>query len=380
MTASRVERPGAITLVPEASHRRLEDALLQSADRLRRQFKALPVPTYTWQRIQDDFVLIDYNDAAKTESDGDVTGYVGARASSVYESSPGIFEDLTRAFNERTTIEREMSYTIPRRGGTFDLHVTYVFLPPDLVMVHVQNITKMTATTRELERTVEALRTREEERQVLMERLAHAQEEERTRIAEDIHDDPIQALTAVALRIASLSQNARDPEQRAAFGKLEETVDHAIDRLRHFLFELRPPLLDRDGLAAAVRQYLRRTGAQTGASVHLDDRLEEEPPSELRAVAYRIVQEALRNVAKHAQAREIHVLIDARDGGLFVEVRDDGVGIGEGELSAETPDHIGMSTMRERAELSGGWMRVESFPGEGTTIDVWLPLEHQGRN
>ncbi len=256
--------------------------------------------------------------------------------------------------------------------------MTYVFLPPDLVTVHTQDTTRWNEPQRELERNVAELREREEERRTLTERLFRAQEEERTRIAEDIHDDPIQALTAVALRIASLSQQAEKGDQRQAFQKLEETIAHAIERLRTFLFELRPPLLEREGLAAAARQYLRRTADQTGARTELDDRIGDAAQIERRAVAYRIIQEALTNVAKHAKPKNLSVVLERRDGGLHVEVRDDGVGMSEKTLTEAEPGHLGVSTMRERAELSGGWLHIESEPGSGTTVRFWLPGSSTG--
>ncbi len=214
----------------------------------------------------------------------------------------------------------------------------------------------------------------EEERAVLLSRLVAAQEDERRRIAEDIHDDSVQKMTAVGLRLEALRRRATDPEQLSMIDRLEESVGLAIGRLRHLLFELRPPAIDREGLAAALRQYLKDVRAESGIQTHLDDRLVSEPPSDTRMLAYRIAQEALTNVRKHAQASRVDVLLQPQDGGLLVRITDDGVGFEDSEGSDAVPGHLGLSAMRERAQFAGGRLRVLAAPGSGTTVEFWLPV------
>jgi PAS domain S-box-containing protein len=211
----------------------------------------------------------------------------------------------------------------------------------------------------------------EHERQRLLTRLVQAQEEERRRIALDIHDDSVQKMTAVGLRLEALRNRVSDADMRGRMGELEDIVGLAIRRLRHLLFELRPPALDKDGLAAALSQYLVEVGEEAELEPVLVNRVAEEPPIEVRTLAYRIAQEAVTNARKHAAARNLEVTLESRGGGIYVRVMDDGRGF-PGE-SLEAPGHLGMLTMRERAELSGGWLRISSQQGRGTTVEFWLP-------
>ena len=221
--------------------------------------------------------------------------------------------------------------------------------------------------------TEERLRRSDEQRRRLLSKLVASQEEERIRIAHDIHDDSIQVMTAVGMRLEVLRRRLHDPEDLRVVEQVAETVTSTIARLRNLLFELRPPALDREGLGAALRMYL--TGSSPTAVWELDDRLSREPPPEVRAVLYRIAQEALANVRKHARASRVAVALRDEGEGALVEVRDDGVGFDPGEAEASRPGHLGVISMRERAELAGGWCRVESAPGRGTVVRAWLPHE-----
>ncbi|MBI2239037.1 MAG: hypothetical protein HYU54_11020, partial [Actinobacteria bacterium] len=144
--------------------------------------------------------------------------------------------------------------------------------------------------------------------------------------------------------------------------------------LRHLLFELRPPAIDRDGLAAALRQYLEDVRDEAGIEVHLDDRLVTEPPPEIRMTAYRIAQEALTNARKHAQASRVDVLLQPMDGGILVRIRDDGLGFDADSLNGPAPGHLGFTAMGERAQCAGGRLRIDSTPGVGSSVEFWLPV------
>jgi signal transduction histidine kinase len=103
--------------------------------------------------------------------------------------------------------------------------------------------------------------------------------------------------------------------------------------------------------------------------------LEAEPPPEVRATLFRIAQEAITNVRKHAGASRLRVTVESAQGGVRLRVEDDGRGLDPIDLSAPEPGHLGVATMVERAELVGGWCRIEGEPGRGTTVECWLPLE-----
>jgi signal transduction histidine kinase len=150
-------------------------------------------------------------------------------------------------------------------------------------------------------------------------------------------------------------------------------VRQAIGRLRRLLVELRPPSLDQAGLVPAIRQYLERMASETGVRVALSNDLSRDPPPDVRVIAYRIVQEALTNARKHAGATSVRVGIAHEGQGLRLVIADDGVGFSP-DRWAEKPGHIGLSTMRERAEVAGGRLQIWSAEGSGTTVECWLPV------
>jgi signal transduction histidine kinase len=181
-------------------------------------------------------------------------------------------------------------------------------------------------------------------------------------------------MTAVGLRLETLRRRlASDPEHLRALGEVEASVIEAIGRLRHLLFELRPPVLDREGLAPALRVTLEELSADGSLDYELDNRLSGEPPEEVRRLLYRIAHEALTNVQRHARARAVSLLLEEREGGFYVRIADDGRGFSLRALGPGTPGTAGLTAMRERAELSGGWCRLSSSPGAGTTVETWLP-------
>jgi PAS domain S-box-containing protein len=210
------------------------------------------------------------------------------------------------------------------------------------------------------------------ERRALLAHLVASGEEERARIALDIHDDSIQAITAAGMRLQILRRRLVDEDQLQLLDDLEETIQLAISRLRHLLFELRPPVLDNEGLSAALATYLEEAGAEDSVRYRLDDELREQPGSETRMILYRIAQEALTNVRKHAHAREAVVALKEQAGGYLVRIADDGVGF-VSEAKAPLPGHLGLASIRERAILAGGWLNVRAEPGQGTVVEVWIP-------
>jgi PAS domain S-box-containing protein len=226
----------------------------------------------------------------------------------------------------------------------------------------------------DLRKTLRRLHGLNEERQRLLGRLVAAQEEERQRLAGDIHDDPIQVMAAAAVRLDMVERAALGTEAQSSLERTAETVQLAINRLRHLVFELRPPALDREGLAVAIRQYMAQLAEAGEIEVGLLDELDREPSREIRTAAYRIVQEALTNVRKHAGASHVQVTLTNRDEGIAAVVTDDGVGFrADGELTPQRAGHIGLQSMSERAEALGGWWRIESRPQHGTTMEFWLP-------
>jgi PAS domain S-box-containing protein len=211
------------------------------------------------------------------------------------------------------------------------------------------------------------------ERRALLDHVVSAGEEERARISADIHDDSIQAMTAAGMRVQILRRTVEDPEQLELLDDLEEAIRLSIGRLRHLLFELRPPVLDNDGLSAALEMYLSQSADETKTRYVLEDNLRVQPAPELRTILYRIVQEAVTNVRKHAHADTATITLQEQDGGFLARVLDDGVGFAAGD-SEPAPGHLGLAALRERAALAGGWLRIDAAPTRGTLVEAWLPV------
>lgn len=223
---------------------------------------------------------------------------------------------------------------------------------------------------------LDALRRADRERRDLLSHLVRAKEEERHRVAAEIHDDSVQIMTSVAIGIERVARQAPDPAQRDTLTRLEDSARAAIARLRAMVFELKPPALDEEGLRTALSMYLEELQVDTGIAYEFDNRLDGEPPGELRVVLYRIAKEALTNVRKHSGARRVSVDLAHADGGITVRISDDGVGFdGDG---ADVPGHIGIAEMRQRAEMAGGSLTITSTRPRGTVVEVWVPEDGGG--
>jgi signal transduction histidine kinase len=209
------------------------------------------------------------------------------------------------------------------------------------------------------------------ERSALLAQFVAAGEQERRRLAEGIHDDSIQAMAALGMRLQMLRRTLRESEQLAFLTEAEQAVQLSIARLRHLVVELHPPGLEQEGLAVALRLAL---DAERNATVEyrFDDQLSGQPATEASAILFRIAQEALENVRAHAEAASVTVTLLERDTGCAVRVADDGCGF-DPALAAPGSPSPGFAAMRARAELGCGVLRVESAPGNGTTVEAWLP-------
>lgn len=231
--------------------------------------------------------------------------------------------------------------------------------------------------TRELRESLADLRIVDEHRQKLLFRLVNAEEDERRRIAADIHDGPVQEIVGAQLVLDALRTHLTDPGQQKTVENLLAAMRTGVEGLRGLLFDLRPTGLDQEGVKPALVRALE--ALPDGMTFDVHDRLSEDPPSETRIILYRIAQEALANIKKHAHATHVAVTLEERDGGYLTSVEDDGRGFDPPEVLQSAPGHLGLSSMRERAEMAGGWCKVRSVPGKGTSVTFWLPLEVAAR-
>ncbi|GAB4558946.1 MAG: hypothetical protein Kow0047_04460 [Anaerolineae bacterium] len=224
------------------------------------------------------------------------------------------------------------------------------------------------------QRLLSELEQRQALRGQLLERVLAAQEEERQRIARELHDEAGQALTSLMVGLRLLEQHVSSPEARSRLADLKRTAEGVLEGLHRLAVALRPASLDHLGLVAALRQHIETFGRQHQLAVQFEavgldgERL----PAEVETAVYRIVQEALTNVIRHAHATHVDVLLERRGNHLIALVEDDGVG-----FTPESPQdqaRLGLFGMRERAEMLRGHLTIESAPGSGTTVYVEIPL------
>ena len=213
-----------------------------------------------------------------------------------------------------------------------------------------------------------------QDRRHFLSHIVAAQEAERARIAYDIHDDSLQLMTAIGIRLEQLRRRmtrARDVDLVAC---ITTTLGEAIDSLRGLLVELGRPKLDGRGLAASIAEQAGRALDGTGIRVVIDDDLGSEPDPECSIVVYRVAQEALANVRKHAAASTVTVRLHGAEGGVLTSIDDDGVGFSIAQARLHPQDgHLGLTSMRERADIAGGWLAMASQPGRGTSLRYWIP-------
>jgi signal transduction histidine kinase len=240
-------------------------------------------------------------------------------------------------------------------------------LQDELVAYNVDLEHTVAARTEKLHEVIADMEKVDEQRRLLLSHVVHAQEDERTRIANDIHDDPLQKLVAAKMQTELMQRSPGDLEDLT---RLSETIRSCIASLRLLLFDLRPPILDAEGVGPAISYVLERWDADIEFDVR--DDLLRDIPIESRVILYRIAHEALSNARKHADASRLDIEIKARGNDYLMQISDDGVGFDPLEV-ATRPGHMGLAAMRERAEMAGGRIDLHSLPGSGTALKVWLP-------
>ncbi|MDI6892963.1 MAG: sensor histidine kinase [Actinomycetota bacterium] len=219
-------------------------------------------------------------------------------------------------------------------------------------------------------------RRRSEDQQQVREKIIFAQELERKRWALEVHDRVTQLLIDVHWRLQAYRRKlARDPQKaQRDMDEIEDLVAESITEAKGLIDELRPSVLDDVGLVAAVKKYLRKVERGNSLDVKLlvDEKLDR-IPSEVEIATYRIIQEALTNVRRHAKASHAEVEIRRKENDLIVRVSDEGCGFNIEAVNAEG-DNWGLVCMQERAKVVGGSLGLRSEPGKGTTINLKVPI------
>lgn len=224
----------------------------------------------------------------------------------------------------------------------------------------------------DLKKTVERLQKVDAARQMLLRNVSTAVDKARKRFAGDLHDDALQKLTAAELQLQRLQEPNGDPA--VLLSDAQALLVETEEALRRLLFEVRPPALEvPGGFIETVRERLRMLKSLTGAEVESAVELPDELSYEFRSMLFRQLTEAVANVEKHAAATQVRVSLRVEDGGVHGQVEDNGRGFVVAERD-HLPGHLGLLALHERALLAGGWNKITSEPGLGTTVEFWLPF------
>jgi signal transduction histidine kinase len=237
---------------------------------------------------------------------------------------------------------------------------------------HAQELEdRVAARTRDLAAARDALEAHNEQRGRLLRKVIGAQEEERKRLARELHDETCQKVAALGIRIETALGAGTPDEMRERLGDARALASRTLEDIHRVIFDLRPSVLDDLGLLSAIRWYATRQLEPKGISVRFDfPDAEVHLPPEVETALFRTVQEAINNIARHSQAESALIEIDARPGELLIEVEDDGQGFDVESVSApsESGRGLGLLGLRERMELLGGSVEVDSSPGDGTRV------------
>jgi two-component system sensor histidine kinase UhpB len=248
-------------------------------------------------------------------------------------------------------------------------------------LVQINDITERLRTQQTLENLNRQLEVSHERLRALSRRLFEVQEEERRRLARDLHDDVGQALTALKIQLESLARSG-ELAARSRVDECVDTVQHTLERVRQISLSLRPPQLDDLGLAAALRSHLDRQARVAGLQAHFEA---DEPPGDVapdtETACFRVAQEAINNVLRHARARNLWLRLFASGGRLALSVRDDGSGFDLEKVRSRAARgaSLGLVGMEERMALAGGAFELRSAPGQGTVLLATFPLAAPGK-
>lgn len=326
-------------------------------ERLKYQYRYTNIPTITWQKKGTDFIVADYNITMETFTDGLIGNFLDKPASVIYQDRPDIQADLHKCFNEHIIIKRETPYRMFTKQTEKIIVFTFVYMPPDAVISHMEDIT---------ERKMAELKLLKSERQLraLSAQLISVEERQKKHISRELHDSIGQYLTAIKFSMENTLQQLVEKQDIAKSVQLLESgknlLKQTIEEVRRIMMDLRPSMLDDLGILSTISWFCREFQAvYGGVSVKQDIQVaEDDIPEPLKIIIYRILQEALNNAAKHSGGSTIAVSLKQVDGRLEFSVEDNGKGFDLKQVARNydipVMEGLGLLSMRERAELSGG--------------------------
>lgn len=294
------------------------------------------------------------------------------------ETFSGEVKELTEGKVTSKDVSRTLSFEsrIIRKNGThFSAEINIRLLEKEMIMLALKDITEKKAAEEMREKLFNKLIEAQNVMKTLSRKLIEVQESERRNLARELHDEIGQTLTAIKIDIMNAMKHISEEGQEHLKDTIQ-LVEGTLNNVRELSLSLRPSILDDLGLIPAVRWYIDRQVQRTGINAKV---ITKQPdvklPAEFQIASYRIIQEAVNNIIKHAQAKNMSIEIDARENELHVTISDDGMGydVIAARKKAAGGVSIGVLGMQERAELVGGWMDIYSKPGKGTTIHAIFP-------
>jgi signal transduction histidine kinase len=239
---------------------------------------------------------------------------------------------------------------------------------------------RVAARTAELQKLYAELKDRDARRADLVRKLLSAQEDERRRIARELHDETCQTVAALAVGLDTVRRAATPAEASTKLEDARALVSRTLDGLHRVIFDLRPSVLDDLGLVSAVRWWVARHLTPAGITARLEvEDLDERLPSTVEIPVFRAVQEALTNALRHSGAKTVLIQMSREGGTLSVDVEDDGRGFTPADVAtpSESGQGLGLLGMRERIEILGGTLTLDSSPGAGTHVAFTVPVPRE---
>lgn len=347
-------------------------SLKESEERFRALFLGSPVPVMTWRYANSDFVLIEYNYALRQFAGEKVSDLLGAGCAQLFSEYPEIIEDMHRCCAQRTIVHRFTKYRMMFTGEEKYLAVTFAFVPNDLVLTYIHDITDQ-------KRAEEELIRYQQELSDLYEKHLDILEHERKRISQELHDGIGQYLTTIKVSTENLLVSNRGNLDRQ---RLDERLRSNIALLKEAIMDvsrvsmdLRPPILDDLGILATINWFLREYGKvyrniRVEKDIPLDDA---DIPPKIRIVVFRVLQEAMNNVARHSGADLARISMRKNGDAIEFSVVDNGKGFDPIKMQKNRCG-LGIAGMRERVTFSQGLFSIESSEGSGTAIRITWPL------
>jgi signal transduction histidine kinase len=353
-------------------------ASVPSAGKLGRQAMALGLETLDLALIHENALLSVVEAAAGDDSTS--RDRLVKRAGQFFAEAILPLEATHRTAIENNVRLRELNGALDRRTRDLSASNRKLLREIDKRRAVEETLRKSGERSNSL---LEESRQMQEQLRLLSRQILSAQEDERKRVSRELHDVIAQMLTGINLRLAMLKTEA-SANTRGITRKISRTqrlVEKSVDTVHRFARELRPAALDDLGLIPALHAYLKRFTRDTGIRAHMTASAGIEAVSNAKRTAlYRVAQEALANVASHAQASRVEVTIQRLASAFRMSIQDDGKAFDVAQvLHARRGKRLGLLGMRERVEMLGGTFMVESAPGRGTTVHAQMPFNHDAR-